>query len=92
MCDLRPVWSSELCLGLSSSKLRFVSQDGAPGVGVLQLAWLQSWCVFIGDVLCNTRQTFGDTGSVEPSSFPFVLRLVKLWQRKLCVCVYLLGK
>ena len=42
--------------------------------------------------LATSGRSFGDTGSVERSSFLFVLCLSKLWQNMCCVCVYLLGK
>lgn len=86
MCDLRPVWPSELCLGLGYiSFLRTASR--LPGC----FSW--PGCDFGACLSITTLATpFGDTGSVEPSSFLFVLCLLKLWQNMCCVCVYMLGK
>lgn len=56
MCNCPSVWSSlKLCLGLSFTKLYFVSKDGEPGAEEVQLILLGHWYVFVCKVLGSTK-------------------------------------
>jgi hypothetical protein len=75
------------CLGLGSSNYVSFLRTAS------RVSGCYSWpgrdlgaCLSI-TTLETPGRPFGDTGSVEPSSFLFVLCLLKLWQN-MCMCVY----